>query len=152
MTTPYDRQITPCTEGLSLRCSFCNKGPATIGDLIERPAWPGCIPAYICADCVELCAYLLEQRRTLAGGEQKPDQSEINAATPKMLEEKIKQTLSVLTSLESDVIKLRYGLGDGYTYTFAEVAGQLGITAERVAEIEKQAIEKIRSFSRAKGV
>jgi hypothetical protein len=148
MMTPGDRQFTPGTEGQSVHCSFCNKGPETVGELIEGPAWPGCTPAYICDDCVKLCMYMAEQRRMLGGAEKEPDQGEINAATQKMLEEKTLQALSTLTSLESEVIKRRYGLSGGFTFTLAEVAGQLGITPERVRELEREGVEKLRKGAR----
>jgi len=145
MTTVGDRQFTHGTEGRSVRCSFCNKGPETVGELIEGPAWPGCSPAYICEDCAQLCAWLLEHRRLLELAQHEPDHSEINAAYRKKVEEKFAQIRSIFSSLESEVIKLRYGLPDGDIYTLAEVAGQLGITPERVREIEREAVEKLRS-------
>jgi len=60
------------------------------------------------------------------------------------MKEQIDQVLSTRTTLESDVIKLRYGLSNGFTYAYDEIGKQLGITPERVAEIEKEAEEKLR--------
>jgi RNA polymerase primary sigma factor len=64
-----------------------------------------------------------------------PDQRDTN--TRKIRNEKIDQVLSILDHLESEVIKLRYGLSDGYTYTIDEIGEQFGIKPERVAEIEQ---------------
>ena len=61
-----------------------------------------------------------------------------------MLKEKIDQALSVLTGLERDVIKLRYALSDGHTYTLDGVARQFGIAPERVREIESRALDILR--------
>ena len=52
-------------------------------------------------------------------------ESPINAATQEMLKEKIDQVLKTLTYREREIIKLRYGLGDGYTYTLEEVGPDL---------------------------
>jgi hypothetical protein len=42
------------------RCSFCNKDTEHAGVLIESPPFDRPIPAYICGQCVELCASLLD--------------------------------------------------------------------------------------------
>jgi RNA polymerase sigma factor (sigma-70 family) len=139
MTTPRDEKFTPVTEGRTLRCSFCNKGPETVGELIDGPASRGCTPACICYDCVQLCASIFAHRSMLGGSEHE------RTATQEMLKEKIDQALSVLAGLEREVIKLRYGLSDGYTHTLDEVAGQFGITPERVCEIESRALDILRS-------
>ncbi len=51
----------------------------------------------------------------------------------------------LLTELERQVVKMRYGLDDGYTYSLEEVGQRLEITAERVREIETEAVAKLRS-------
>jgi RNA polymerase primary sigma factor len=62
-----------------------------------------------------------------------------------MVAEKIDQILSVLTSLQSQVIRLRFGLSDGFAHTLDEVAGRLGISPARVREIEIEVIEFLQS-------
>jgi RNA polymerase primary sigma factor len=79
------------------------------------------------------------------GAEHESDQAEIDAATQKMLEEQIDRTLAVLSDLQIRVIKLRFGLSDGHSYTLAEAGDRLGISQERVREIEMEAIEILRS-------
>jgi hypothetical protein len=140
-----DHQSTSGSEDRYARCSFCNKGADEVGELIEGPGWRGRIPACICADCVELCAAILEWRRMLRDAGQEPDGSVIDDATQKMLAEKIDQALSALTSLQSQVIRLRYGLSDGFTYTLDEVAARLGISPARAREIEIEVIQSLRS-------
>ena len=61
-----------------------------------------------------------------------------------LLEAKIDQSPSILTSLEDDIIRLRWGLTDGYTYSFEEVAEKIGMAPERVAAIEARAEAKLR--------
>jgi len=72
------------------------------------------------------------------------DQSTIKAATRKALEEKIDQVCSILTSIETDVIKLRFGLtGGGRDRSCREIGKLLGIAPARVAEIETRAVAKL---------
>src|SRR5207237_5379552 len=47
-------------------------------------------------------------------------ESPVNAAGHEMLKDKIENVLKTLTYREREIIKLRYGLGDGYTYTLEE--------------------------------
>jgi len=54
--------------------------------------------------------------------------------------------LSSLTRSEQRVIRLRYGLDDGRFRTFAEVGEIVGVTRERVRQIEKPALEKLRNL------
>ncbi len=70
-------------------------------------------------------------------------ESPINAATQEMLKDKIESVLKTLTYREREIIKLRYGLGDGYTYTLEEVGRIFKVTRERVRQIEAKAVRKL---------
>jgi RNA polymerase primary sigma factor len=70
-------------------------------------------------------------------------ESPVNAATQEMLKDKIEQVLKTLTYREREIIKLRYGLGDGYTYTLEEVGRIFKVTRERVRQIEAKAVRKL---------
>jgi RNA polymerase primary sigma factor len=70
-------------------------------------------------------------------------ESPVHAATNEMLKEKIEQVLKTLTYREREIIKLRYGLGDGYTYTLEEVGRIFKVTRERVRQIEAKAVRKL---------
>ncbi len=76
----------------------------------------------------------IEDRRT---------ESPINSATNEMLKEKLEEVLNTLTYREREIIKLRYGLGDGYTYTLEEVGKIFKVTRERVRQIEAKAVRKL---------
>jgi RNA polymerase primary sigma factor len=79
-------------------------------------------------------------------GEFIPDEgveSPVSAATQEMLKDKIEQVLKTLTYREREIIKLRYGLGDGYTYTLEEVGRIFKVTRERVRQIEAKAVRKL---------
>ncbi|MEZ6143027.1 MAG: RNA polymerase sigma factor RpoD [Zavarzinella sp.] len=69
--------------------------------------------------------------------------SPINAAANEMLRDKIEHVLKTLTYREREIIRLRYGLGDGYTYTLEEVGRIFNVTRERVRQIEAKAVKKL---------
>jgi RNA polymerase primary sigma factor len=70
-------------------------------------------------------------------------ESPVHAATQEMLKDKIDHVLKTLTYREREIIKLRYGLGDGYTYTLEEVGRIFKVTRERVRQIEAKAVRKL---------
>jgi len=70
-------------------------------------------------------------------------ESPVSVATQEMLKDKIDSVLQTLTYREREIIKLRYGLGDGYTYTLEEVGRIFNVTRERVRQIEAKAIRKL---------
>ncbi|MFM8979833.1 MAG: RNA polymerase sigma factor RpoD [Planctomycetia bacterium] len=76
--------------------------------------------------------------------------SPVNAATHEMLKDKIDQVLQTLTFREREIIKLRYGIGDGYTYTLEEVGKIFKVTRERVRQIEAKAVRKLQHPVRAR--
>ncbi len=66
------------------------------------------------------------------------------ATSQSMLRERIEQVLKTLTYREREIIKLRYGIGDGYTYTLEEVGRIFKVTRERVRQVEARALRKLR--------
>ena len=66
-----------------------------------------------------------------------------DTATQEMLSQRIEQVLKTLTYREREIIKLRYGIGDGYTYTLEEVGRIFKVTRERVRQVEAKAIRKL---------
>jgi RNA polymerase primary sigma factor len=70
-------------------------------------------------------------------------ESPVTAATHEMLKDKLESVLNTLTFREREIIKLRYGLGDGYTYTLEEVGKIFKVTRERVRQIEAKAVRKL---------
>jgi RNA polymerase primary sigma factor len=69
--------------------------------------------------------------------------SPLTTATHAMLKDKIEGLLKTLTYREREIIRLRYGLGDGYTYTLEEVGRIFKVTRERVRQIEAKAVRKL---------
>jgi len=82
--------------------------------------------------------------------EDKHSESPINSATYEMLKESVAQVLKTLTYREREIIRLRYGLGDGYTYTLEEVGRIFKVTRERVRQIEAKALRKLQHPVRAR--
>ena len=72
------------------------------------------------------------------------------SASQGMLRKKIEGLLKTLTYREREIIRLRYGLGDGYTYTLEEVGRIFKITRERVRQIEAKAVRKLQHPVRSK--
>jgi len=77
-------------------------------------------------------------------------ESPVTAATQEMLKDKIQQVLGTLTYREREIVKLRYGLGDGQTYTLEEVGKMFNVTRERVRQIEAKAVRKLQHPVRAR--
>lgn len=75
--------------------------------------------------------------------EDQSSDSPVSSATQEMLKDKIDSVLKTLTYREREIIKLRYGLGDGYTYTLEEVGRIFKVTRERVRQIEAKAVRKL---------
>jgi RNA polymerase primary sigma factor len=69
--------------------------------------------------------------------------SPVASATQGMLKERIDMILKTLSYREREIIKLRYGIGDGYTYTLEEVGRIFKVTRERVRQVEAKAIRKL---------
>ncbi len=76
--------------------------------------------------------------------------SPVSSATQEMLKERIDIVLKTLSYREREIIKLRYGIGDGYTYTLEEVGRIFKVTRERVRQVEAKAIRKLQHPVRAR--
>ena len=76
--------------------------------------------------------------------------SPVASATQEMLKERIDVVLKTLSYREREIIKLRYGIGDGYTYTLEEVGRIFKVTRERVRQVEAKAIRKLQHPVRAR--
>jgi RNA polymerase primary sigma factor len=79
---------------------------------------------------------IIEDRNTIAPAE---------AASQQILKEEVLDMLGGLTARERRVIELRYGLEDGYNRTLAELGDELGVSRERVRQIEAEALTKLRA-------
>ena len=74
--------------------------------------------------------------------------SPLTALVGKALRDEIGKALSTLTPREEKIIRMRYGLGEKTDYTLEEVGGVLGLTRERIRQIEAKALKKLKHPSR----
>jgi RNA polymerase primary sigma factor len=81
-------------------------------------------------------------------GQDNPVQNANNA----ILRRQIEGILKTLTYREREIIRLRYGLGDGYTYTLEEVGRIFKVTRERVRQIEAKAVRKLQNPVRSQQI
>ena len=67
----------------------------------------------------------------------------------KLLQEQIRAVLSTLPPREQEVLRMRFGLDDGYSLTLEEVGLYFNVTRERIRQIEAKALKKLRHFKRS---
>jgi RNA polymerase primary sigma factor len=77
-------------------------------------------------------------------------ESPINTAAFTVFQERLEDVLKSLTEREEKVLRLRFGLGDGYPRTLEEVGSVFNVTRERVRQIEAKAIRKMRHPTRSR--
>ncbi len=68
----------------------------------------------------------------------------------RFVRDRIERVLQTLTFREREIIKLRYGIGDGYTYTLDEVARIWNVTKERARQIAAKGVRKLQHPVRAR--
>ena len=67
-----------------------------------------------------------------------------------MLKERLLSVIDTLTPREQKVIRMRYGLDDGFPKTLEQVGLEFNVTRERIRQIEAKALRKLRNPSRSK--
>lgn len=67
-----------------------------------------------------------------------------------ILNETINSSLSELSPREQDIIRMRFGLGDNVPHTLEEVGSVMGVSRERIRQLEKRALSKLRQGAHAK--
>ena len=78
------------------------------------------------------------------------DQTPIDMASNQVLREQLNDILNTLSEREREVLKLRFGLEDGYPRTLEEVGHIFEVTRERIRQIESKALNKLRHPRRTK--
>ena len=82
--------------------------------------------------------------------EDKQAESPMNATAFTVFQHRLQDVLSSLTEREERVLRLRFGIGDGYPRTLEEVGTVFNVTRERVRQIEAKAIRKMRHPTRSR--
>jgi RNA polymerase sigma factor (sigma-70 family) len=75
---------------------------------------------------------------------------ELYKPASKEVKEIVERVLTTLSSHESEVLKLRFGLEDGYPHELEEIGEKYGVTRERIRQIECKALRKLRHQSRSR--
>lgn len=70
--------------------------------------------------------------------------SPVEAATQNLLRETIEEVLSELTPRQSHILRLRFGLGGGEPHTLEEIANKFDLSRERIRQLEKEALRRLR--------
>ena len=70
--------------------------------------------------------------------------SPVESATQNLLEETIEEVLAELTPRQSHILRLRFGLGGGEPHTLEEIANKFGLSRERIRQLEKEALRRLR--------
>ncbi|HLV43357.1 MAG TPA: sigma-70 family RNA polymerase sigma factor, partial [Aggregatilineales bacterium] len=66
------------------------------------------------------------------------------AAAHHLLQEAIEEVLSELTPRQAHILRLRFGLGGGEQHTLEEIANKFGLSRERIRQLEKEALRRLR--------
>ncbi len=75
--------------------------------------------------------------------QEKKCESPVFSVQQSLLKEQLQNVLNTLSHREREVIKLRFGIGDGHTHTLEEIGERFNITRERIRQIESIAIRKL---------
>ncbi len=70
--------------------------------------------------------------------------SPLESATQHLLQETIEEVLAELTPRQSHILRLRFGLGGGEPHTLEEIANKFGLSRERIRQLEKEALRRLR--------
>ena len=106
----------------------------------------------VAKDPVSLNAPIGDEEDTILGEliEDKEFESPQNITTFKILQKQIASILNNLPEREQKVIRMRFGLDDGYSHTLEEVGYVFKVTRERIRQIEAKAIRRLRATSKKK--
>jgi RNA polymerase primary sigma factor len=74
----------------------------------------------------------------------------IQSTYTKLLREKVEEVLDTLPPREARILRLRFGLENGRTFTLEEVGQKFGLTRERIRQIESKALRRLRHPRRAR--
>lgn len=82
--------------------------------------------------------------------EDKDAENPANQTAYKLLQDKIREILSTLPVREQEVLRMRFGLDDGYALTLEEVGLYFDVTRERIRQIEAKALRRLRHPKRSR--
>jgi len=124
-------------------------------ELADRLGWPVIkVKAVknVAREPISLETPVGEEEDSLLGDfiEDKDVDSPANTAAYRLLNEQIHSVLNTLPAREQKVIRMRFGLDDGYSHTLEEVGYVFKVTRERIRQIEAKALRRLRHPTRAR--
>ena len=124
-------------------------------ELADRLGWPiSKVKAVknVAREPISLETPVGEEEDSLLGDfiEDKEIDSPANTAAYRLLNEQIHTVLNTLPAREQKVIRMRFGLDDGYSHTLEEVGYVFKVTRERIRQIEAKALRRLRHPTRAR--
>ncbi len=124
-------------------------------ELADRLGWPVAkVKAVknVAREPISLETPVGEEEDSLLGDfiEDKDVDSPANTAAHRLLNEQINSVLNTLPAREQKVIRMRFGLDDGYSHTLEEVGYVFKVTRERIRQIEAKALRRLRHPTRAR--
>ncbi|MCP4132500.1 MAG: RNA polymerase sigma factor RpoD [bacterium] len=124
-------------------------------ELADRLGWPvSKVKAVknVAREPISLETPVGEEEDSLLGDfiEDKDVDSPANTAAYRLLNEQIHSVLNTLPAREQKVIRMRFGLDDGYSHTLEEVGYVFKVTRERIRQIEAKALRRLRHPTRAR--
>ncbi len=127
----------------------------TADELADRLGWViGKVKAVknVAREPISLETPVGEEEDSLLGDfiEDKDVDSPANTAAYRLLSEQINNVLKTLPAREQKVIRMRFGLDDGYSHTLEEVGYVFKVTRERIRQIEAKALRRLRHPTRAR--
>ena len=127
--------LDPLPEQIAEACNFGVNEVADLLGVVEQP--------------VSLDAPVDDEARYSLGDtlEDFTTPAPADTASQHLLGEELHRALAMLTPRERAVVTLRYGIGDGHSRTLLEVGKELGISRERVRQLEVVALMKLRNMS-----
>jgi len=123
-----DPEVVEIAEAMGLK-------PEKIQQLIKDARFPLSLDMPILVDSESVLGDFIEDQES-------PDLEEVAALS--LLRQHLDQILEMLPPREVQILKLRYGLSNGKTHTLREVGVKIGVTRERIRQIEAQAIRRLR--------
>jgi RNA polymerase primary sigma factor len=73
-------------------------------------------------------------------------------AAQSLLREEVEHALETLPPRHAMILRLRFGLRDGHMHTLAQIAERLGVSRERVRQLEAEALSRLRVFKTAEAI
>jgi RNA polymerase primary sigma factor len=124
-------------------------------EIAEKLGWPAIkvkSVKNVAREPISLETPIGEEEDSLLGDfiEDKDVENPANQTAFKVLQEQMSSVLSTLPAREQEVLKMRFGLDDGYSLTLEEVGLYFNVTRERIRQIEAKALRRLRHPKRSR--